>query len=57
MNGYQRIQAVLKGDWPDQRPVMLHNFMMAVAEYGTTMKTYRDDPQMAANVYIQSAEK
>jgi hypothetical protein len=26
MNGRERIETVLKGQWPDQRPVMIHNF-------------------------------
>jgi uroporphyrinogen decarboxylase len=57
MNGHQRISAVLKGEWPDRRPVMLHNFMMAVPEYGITMSQFREDPRKAAAVFIQSAEK
>ena len=57
MNGYQRIQAALNGEMPDQRPVMLHNFMMAVREAGYTQKQYREDPQIAAKCLIQSVEK
>ena len=57
MNGYQRIKAALNGEWPDKRPVMLHNFMLAAREAGYTMKQYRDDPQIAAKVHIQTVEK
>ncbi len=57
MNGYKRIQAVLKGDWPDKRPIILHNFMIAAREAGYTMKQYREDPQAIANSHIQAAEK
>lgn len=57
MNGYQRIQKVLKGEWPDQRPVMLHNFMHAARDAGYTMKEYRDDPEKAARTHIQAVEK
>lgn len=42
MNGYQRIKAALPGEWPDQRPVMLHNFMMAAREAGLTMTNPSD---------------
>ena len=36
---------------------MLHNFMMAAREAGYTMKEFREDPQNAANAFIQSVEK
>lgn len=39
MNGYERITAVLKGETPDKVPVMLHNFLMAVKEYGIDRKS------------------
>ena len=48
MNGKQRIDAALNGEWPDKRPVLLHNFLMAVKEYGVSMKTYREDPEVVA---------
>src|ERR1039458_8350800 len=32
MNGYQRIQAALRGEQPDHPPVMLHHFMHAARE-------------------------
>ena len=57
MNGFERIQCALKGKWPDQRPIMLHNFMMAAAEAGYTMKEFREDPQKASDAFIQSVEK
>jgi MtaA/CmuA family methyltransferase len=57
MNGYQRIKAALNGEWPDKRPIMLHNFMLATREAGYSMKQYREDPQVAANVHIQAVEK
>jgi len=57
MTGKERIKAALAGVMPDRRPVMLHNFLPAVAEYGCTMKQYRDDPETAARVHIQYAEK
>ena len=57
MNGYQRFQAVLRGEMPDQRPVMLHNFMQAVREAGYNHKQYREDPEIAAKCLIQSVEK
>ena len=34
MNGRERIETVLQGQWPDQRPVMIHNFMMAARLFG-----------------------
>lgn len=57
MNGFQRINAVLKGEWPDKRPVMLHNFMMAAKEAGFTQKEYREDPEKIAKAHIQAVEK
>lgn len=57
MNGYQRISKALNGEWPDKRPVMLHNFMMAAEEAGYSMKEFREDPDKAADAFIQSVEK
>jgi uroporphyrinogen decarboxylase len=57
MNGYQRIITVLQGEWPDKRPVMLHNFLLAAREYGVTMKQYREDPEVIAKAHIHAAEK
>ena len=57
MNGKQRIDAALKGEWPDQRPVLLHNFLMAAREYGASMKTYREDPEVIAKAHIHAIEK
>jgi uroporphyrinogen decarboxylase len=57
MNGNERIKAVLKGQWPDKRPVILHNFMVAAREAGYTMKQYRKDPEAAADSHIRAVEK
>ncbi|MCG8311335.1 MAG: uroporphyrinogen decarboxylase family protein [Cytophagales bacterium] len=57
MNGFERINKALNGEWPDKRPVMLHNFMMAAEEAGYSMKTFREDPRKAADAFIQSVEK
>jgi len=57
MNGYERIKAALEGKMPDQRPVMLHNFMLAAREAGYTMKEYREDPEIAALCHIRFVEK
>lgn len=57
MNGYQRIQAALNGEKTDKIPVMLHNFMMAAKEAGETMRTFRDNPGIIANVFIKAIEK
>ncbi len=57
MNGYERINAALTGEWPDKRPVMLHNFMMAAKEAGFTQKEYREDPEKIAKTHIQAIEK
>lgn len=56
MNGYERIDAALKGLKPDKTPVMLHNFMMAAREYGVTMEQFRNDPQVIAGAFIKSVE-
>jgi uroporphyrinogen decarboxylase len=57
MNGFERIHKALKGEWPDRRPVMLHNFMMAAKEAGYSMKEFRESPENAADAFIQSIEK
>ncbi len=57
MNGFERIHKALAGEWPDRRPVMLHNFMMAAKEAGYSMKEFRESPQKAADAFIQSVEK
>ena len=56
MNGYQRITAALRGERPDRVPVMLHNFMMAAREAGVTMKAFREDPRLMADVFIRAVE-
>jgi uroporphyrinogen decarboxylase len=57
MNGYERIISAMKGERPDNVPVMLHNFMMAAEEAGYTQAEFRSDPQKIANAFIQSIEK
>ena len=57
MNGYQRIQAALKGEKADKIPIMLHNFMMVAEEAGVSMGTYRENPKVIADVFIKSIEK
>ncbi len=57
MNGRQRIDAALKGEWPDQTPVMLHNFMMAAREAGVTMRQFREDPRLIARCFGEAAER
>ena len=57
MDGYERIQAAIKGEKPDTTPIMLHNFMMAAKEAGVSMKQFRENPKIIADVFIQSVEK
>ncbi len=57
MNGYQRIEAALKGLQPDKTPIMLHNFMMAAREHGVTMEQYRNNPKLIAECFIASVDK
>ncbi len=57
MNGYERITAVLKGETPDKVPVMLHNFLMAVKEYGISMEQYRNSSHLIADTFKSSVEK
>ena len=56
MNGYERITAALRGEWPDRTPVMLHNFMPAAREAGYSMGQYRNDPKKIAASFIQAVE-
>ncbi len=57
LNGRERIDAALKGEWPDRTPIMLHNFMMAAREAGVTMKQFREDPVVMARVFGESMER
>ncbi len=57
MNGNERISAPLKGEPADMVPVMLHNYLMAVREYGITMPQFRDDPGGMAGAFIAAVEK
>ncbi len=57
MNGRQRIDAALNGNWPDRTPVMLHNFMMAAREAGVTMRRFREDPRLIARCFGEAAER
>jgi uroporphyrinogen decarboxylase len=57
MNGFERINAALKGEPTDKIPVMLHNFMMAAREYGITMAQFRESPKMIAESFISAVEK
>ncbi len=57
MNGYERIAAALRGEWPDKVPVMLHNFQMAARESGITMDRFRRDPHAIAGAFIASVER
>lgn len=57
MNGFQRIMAAFRGEWPDTTPIMLHNFMMAAREAGVNMQRFRSDPQELARSFIEAVEK
>ncbi|HUX94952.1 MAG TPA: uroporphyrinogen decarboxylase family protein [Bacteroidales bacterium] len=57
MNGFERINAALKGKKPDKIPVMLHNFLMAAREHGVTMEQYRNSPKVIAETFISAVEK
>ena len=57
MNGFERINAALKGLQPDNTPIMLHNFMMAAREHGVTMEQFRNDPKVIAECFISSVDK
>jgi MtaA/CmuA family methyltransferase len=56
MNGYQRVAAALRGEWPDRVPVMLHNFMLAAREAGQTMRAFREEPEHIAEAFIRAVE-
>ena len=57
MNGFQRIEAALRGKEPDTVPVMLHNFMLAAREAGLTMEQFRSDPKQMARAFTESVER
>ncbi|MCH5377028.1 MAG: hypothetical protein JJ992_23945, partial [Planctomycetes bacterium] len=57
MNGYERIAAAMRGQWPDRVPIMLHNFLLAAREAGVRMRQFRSDPQCIADSFIQAIEK
>ena len=56
MNGFERIDAALHGRWPDQTPIMLHNFMMAAREAGMTQQQYRSSPRNIADAHLRAIE-
>lgn len=56
MTGVGRIRAALNGETPDRVPVMLHNFMMAAAEAGVSMKEFREDPRAVSRAMAQAVE-
>jgi uroporphyrinogen decarboxylase len=51
------VNAVLKGQWPDKRPIILHNFMLAAKDAGFSMKQYYSNSQNAALSHIKAVEK
>ncbi len=57
MNGRERIEAALRGEQPDQTPVMLHNFLLAITESGITHEQYRESPRLMADCHIRALEK
>src|ERR1039457_5139287 len=57
MNGYQRIQAALRGEQPDHPPVMLHHFMHAAREAHVTVAEFRQDPRALARSFRRPSEK
>ena len=57
MNGFERINAALKGEKPDKTPIMLHNFMMAAKEHGIIMEQYRNSPKVIVETFIAAIEK
>lgn len=57
MNGYERIQKVIRNEIPDRVPIMLHNFMSAAREMGYTMKEFRNSPEIIADVFVETAVK
>jgi uroporphyrinogen decarboxylase len=56
MNGHERVRAAVRGGHPDATPVMLHNFMMAAAESGISMRRYREEPGEIARCFVESIE-
>src|ERR1017187_8931534 len=57
VNGRERIEAAIRGDWPDRTPVMLHNFMMAAREAGVTMRRFRESPRLIARCFGEAVER
>jgi uroporphyrinogen decarboxylase len=57
MSGYERINAVLRGENPRPVPTMLHSFMPAAAEKGYTQAEYRSSPENIARSHIDFARK
>ena len=57
MNGYERINAALRGKPTDKIPVMLHNFMVAAEDMNVSMSRFRENPRLIADVFKNSVEK
>ena len=56
MNGHERINKALRGERPDQTPIMLHNFQMAAHEAGFSMAEFRSDPKNIFTTFVQAFE-
>ena len=57
MSPKQRMLTTLSGQIPDRVPVCLHNFMMAIREYGISMNQYRYCARNVADVHIAAIRK
>ncbi len=57
LNGFRRIEAAVAGEWPDRRPVMLHNSMHATREAGLRMQDYYSSGANAARVHREAVER
>jgi len=49
--------STLKGEPPDQIPIMLHNFLVAAREKKVNMGLFRENPRVIAEVFIYATEK
>jgi len=57
MTGFERISAAMQNKQNDKVPIMLHNFMMAAAEAGVSMKEFRENSKTIRDVFVSSIDK
>ena len=57
MTSLERVKAVLRGELPDQLPVLPQSFMFAMADAGYRIGQVNRDPALMAKCHLECMEK